>query len=61
MLRSLPHSKELGWWSTHSDDPLLARLPRAPHVPKFLVDRARSIPLALLLALPPAILYGGSV
>jgi hypothetical protein len=42
-------------------DPLLARLPRAPPVPKFLVDQTRSVPLALLLALPPAILYDASV
>jgi hypothetical protein len=61
MLRGLPCSKELGWWSTHSGDPLLARLPWAPHVPKFLMDQARSVPLALLLAFPPMILYGASV
>jgi hypothetical protein len=42
-------------------DHLLARLPRAPHLPEFLVVRTRSAPLALLLALPPAILYDASV
>jgi hypothetical protein len=41
-------------------DPLLARLPLAPPVPGFLVDRTRSS-LTLLLALPPAILYDASV
>jgi hypothetical protein len=43
------------------EDPLLARLPRTPHVPEFLVDRAWSVPLALLLALSPTILYDASV
>jgi hypothetical protein len=33
-------------------DPLFARLPLAPPVPRFLVDRTRSPPLTLLLALP---------
>jgi hypothetical protein len=42
-------------------DPLLARLSLAPHVPGFIVDRTRSAPPALLLALPPAILYDVSV
>jgi hypothetical protein len=42
-------------------DPLLARIPRAPPVPGFLMDQTRSAPLALLLALPPAILYDASV
>jgi hypothetical protein len=42
-------------------DPLLARLPRTPPVPEFLMDRTRSAPLALLLALPPAIMYDASV
>jgi hypothetical protein len=32
----------------------------APHVPGFLVGRTRSAPLALLLALPPTILYDAS-
>jgi hypothetical protein len=42
-------------------DPLLARLPLAPPVPRFLMYRTRSTPLALLLALPPAIQYDASV
>jgi hypothetical protein len=42
-------------------DPLLARLPLAPPVTGFLVDWTRSAPLALLLALPPAIMYDVSV
>jgi hypothetical protein len=41
--------------------PLLARLPLAPPVPGFLVDQTQSAPLALLLALAPAILYDASV
>jgi hypothetical protein len=56
MLRGLHRSKELGWV-----DPLLSRLPLTPLVPGFLVNRTRSVPLALLLALPPAILYDASV
>jgi hypothetical protein len=42
-------------------DPLLVRLPRAPPVLEFLVDQTRSTPLALLVALHPAILYDASV
>jgi hypothetical protein len=42
-------------------DPLLACLPLAPLVPGFLMDRTRSVPLTLLLALPPAILDDASV
>jgi hypothetical protein len=42
-------------------DPLLARLPLAPLVPRFLVDQTRFAPLALLLVLSPAILYDASV
>jgi hypothetical protein len=42
-------------------DPLLAHLPRAPPVPEFLMDRTWSVPLALLLVLPPAIMYDASV
>jgi hypothetical protein len=45
---------------THVDS-LLALLPLAPPVPRFLVDGTRSIPLALLLVLPPAILYDAIV
>jgi hypothetical protein len=41
-------------------DPLLARLPRAPPVPKLLVDRTRSAPPELLLPTPHAILYDAS-
>jgi hypothetical protein len=40
---------------------LLARLPLAPPVSRFLVERTRSAPLALLLALPPMIMYDASV
>jgi hypothetical protein len=42
-------------------DPLLTPLPLAPPVSEFLVDRTRSVPLALLLARPPAIMYDASV
>jgi hypothetical protein len=60
MLRGLPRSKELGWWSTHSGRcKCISKY--TPPVPRFLVDRTRSTPLALLLALSPAILYDASV
>jgi hypothetical protein len=42
-------------------DPLLALLPLAPPVPRFLMDRTRSAPLALLPALSPVILYNAAV
>jgi hypothetical protein len=43
---------------THTQvDPLLARLPRTPLMPEFLVDQTRSAPAELLLASSPAILY----
>jgi hypothetical protein len=42
-------------------DPLLAHLPLAPPMPGFLMGRTRSVPLALLLALPPVILYDASI
>jgi hypothetical protein len=42
-------------------DPLLARLPLAPPMPRFLVDRTQSVPLALLLVLPPTFLYDANV
>jgi hypothetical protein len=42
-------------------DPLLTFLPQAPPVPGFIVDRTRSAPLALLLALTPTILYDAIV
>jgi hypothetical protein len=41
--------------------PLLAPLPLAPPVPGFSVGRSRPVPLALLPALPSAILYDAIV
>jgi hypothetical protein len=62
MLRGLSRSKELGWWSTQSGRfSSCSLLPLAPPVSGFLMDRTRSAPLALLLALPPVILYDASV
>jgi hypothetical protein len=41
-------------------DPLLARLPRTPPVPEFLMDRTRSALPELLVTTLPAILYDAS-
>jgi hypothetical protein len=60
MLRGLPRSKALGWWSTHSGRSSSCSSTSDTSVLEFLVDRTRSAPPELLLATPPAILYDAS-